>query len=579
MSVIRVNDVNRVGRPRIVTDKIEAQVVAFLFQATLEDGSMPEDSTATEQFGISERSFRSIRLKYGLDRWTIRRLLSKSKEKEQQPDNSFSLGYTPFGGAWLLIPLLLSSAIVKAISVLRMPKGVQVTAWQFVLTILWWSILGFSRFFHLDDFRGKSDLGLAFLTGRVKLLADSTLWRVLHSLPKESIEAFYQATATATIEPNDPNSATKVSLDDHVVPSFTELDPKPLGKTRVATRGRSYPAVRLYYYYDLIKQKFIALQVKRADERLSKVLPDLIAHLFDLRKKAGCLFNKLRLLFDRGGYKGSLFASLMEDDDVIFVTPAVRYASNVAQWEAIPDEEFLDYLPKGMEQLPEERHLTLKLADTTTIVTNCKDKIRSIVLRNDAEGAKEKWWVLFTSDTDSSAEAIIEEYPLRQPHENAYRTLKHGHNGDALPKAYRLERIKNQQGEKRQTVSTHIEQKDLWFVAWLKGLAINLVQDFGAALGGPASKMTSPTLVRKFIKRPAFLKVVENQLHVVLAPFDGDAALSDWIQKINHQQIQIPWLGDIVLQISISEEPAFLPHNLTKIKRKVFAKSASRKAA
>ena len=102
--------------------------------------------------------------------------------------------------------------------------------------------------------------------------------------------------------------------------------------------------------------------------------------------------------------------------------------------------------PKGMEQLPEERCLALKLADTTTIVTDCSEPIRSIVLRNDAEGAKEKWWVLFTSDTDSSAEAIIEEYPLRQPHENAYRTLKHGHNGDALPKAYRLERINNQQG-------------------------------------------------------------------------------------------------------------------------------------
>ena len=324
MSAKSLTGVIPVGRPRIVTDKLEAQIVAFLFKTTLYDGNMPSDSTASEQFGISERSFRSIRLKYGLDRWTIRRLLAFSKETEQQPDNSVSIGYTPFGGAWLLIPLLLSSAIVKAISVLRMPKGVQVTAWQFVLTILWWSILGFSRFFHLDDFRSKSDLGLALLTGRAKLLADSTLWRVLHSLPKESIEAFYEITAAATIDANDQNSATKVSLDDHVVPSFTELAPKPLGKTRIPTRGRSYPAVRLYYYYDLIKQKFIALQVKLSNERLSKVLPDLIAHLFDLRKKAGCLVNKLRLLFDRGGYKGSLFASLMEDGDVIFVTPSVR---------------------------------------------------------------------------------------------------------------------------------------------------------------------------------------------------------------------------------------------------------------
>jgi hypothetical protein len=364
-----------------------------------------------------------------------------------------------------------------------------------------------------------------------------------------------------------------------VVPSFTKLAPKPLGKTRVPTRGRSYPAVRLYYYYDLIKERFIALQVKLADERLSKVLPDLIVHLKGLRQKAGCCARKLRLLFDRGGYKGSLFASLMEDDDVIFVTPAIRYAGNVAQWEAIPEENFVDYVPKGMEQLPEGERPVLKLADSTTTVRDCERPIRSIVLRDDTPGVKEKWWVLFTKDTDSSAETILEEYPSRQLHESAYRTLKHGHHGDALPKGYRLERITNQQGEKRQTVSTTIEKKDLWFVAWLKGLSMNLMQDFGDALGGDFSKMTSPTLARRFIKRPACLKLVGAQLHVILDPFDHDTALCDWIRHINEQQLQVPWLGDLVLQISIAQEPALLQHDSAKVKRRVFAKFASQKAA
>jgi hypothetical protein len=562
----------------MVTDELEAKVVAFLFRTTLENGNMPDDLTGAKQFDISERSFRSIRLKHGLDRWTIRRLLV-NKTEQQSEDSSLSLGYTPFGGAWLLVPLLLSSAIAKAVSVLRMPKGAQVTAWQLVLTILWWSILGFSRFFHLDDFRSNSDLGLALLTGRVKLLADSTLWRMVHSLPEESIEAFYQETASGTIDGNDPDSGTKVSLDDHVVPSFTRLDPKPLDKTRVPTRGRSYPAVRLYYYYDMLKERFIALQVKLADERLSKVLPGLIAHLKDLRQRAGCLTNKLRFLFDRGGYKGSLFASLMEDDDIIFVTPAIRYGSNVAQWESIPEEKFVDYVPKGVEELPEEKRPILKLADSTTTVRDCEKPIRSIVLRDDTPGVKEKWWVLLTKDTDSSAEAILEEYPSRQLHESAYRTLKHGHHGDALPKAYRLERVPNQQGEKRQTVSSAIEKKDLWFVAWLKGLAMNLMQDFGDALGDDFSKMTSPTLVRKFIKRPGCLKLVGNQLHVILDPFDDDIALTNWIQHINQQQLQIPWLGNLVLQISIAQEPALVPHNSAEIKGRVFAKFASQKVA
>jgi hypothetical protein len=139
-----IEKVNKVGRPRTVTDELEAKVVAFLFKATLDKGHMPDDSTAAKQFGISERSFRSIRLKHGLDRWTTRKSLAELNKTEQQSDAPFPLGYTPFGGAWLLVPLLLSSVIVKAVSVLRMPKGVHVTAWQLVLTILWWSILGFS---------------------------------------------------------------------------------------------------------------------------------------------------------------------------------------------------------------------------------------------------------------------------------------------------------------------------------------------------------------------------------------------------------------------------------------------------
>ena len=269
----------------------------------------------------------------------------------------------------------------------------------------------------------------------------------------------------------------------------------------------------------------------------------------------------------------------MDDNDVIFVTPAIRYGRNVAQWEAIPEEKFVDYVPEGAEKLPEEKPPVLKLADSTTIIRDCEKPIRSIVLRDDTPGVKEKWWVLFTKDTDSSAETILEEYPSRQLHETAYRTLKHGHHGDALPKAYRLERVANQQGEKRQTVSTNIEKKDLWFVAWLKGLAMNLMQDFGDALGGDFSNMTSPTLVRKFIKRPACLKLVGNQFHVILDPFEGDATLSEWIRQINEQQLQIPWLGNLVLQISIAQEPALVSHNYWKIKPRVFAKSASQKVA
>ena len=74
MSAKIPNDAVPVGRPRIVTDKLQANVIAvrrsrpllfaFLFKNTLEKVKMPDDSTADEQLE-SFSSFRSIRLKHG----------------------------------------------------------------------------------------------------------------------------------------------------------------------------------------------------------------------------------------------------------------------------------------------------------------------------------------------------------------------------------------------------------------------------------------------------------------------------------------------------------------------------------
>ena len=70
-----------------------------------------------------------------------------------------------------------------------------------------------------------------------------------------------------------------------------------------------------------------------------------------------------------------------------------------------------------------------------------------------------------------------------------------------------------------------------------------------------------------------------NQLHVILDPFEGDTAISEWIRQINKKQLQIPWLGDLVLQISIAQKPALLKQDPAKIKERVFAKSAPQKVA
>ncbi len=75
-------------------------------------------------------------------------------------------------------------------------------------------------------------------------------------------------------------------MDEHVVGFFTKLKPRPLGKCRVPTRGRAYPAIRLYAPFHLWAGRFMGLVVARASRALSQELPALIAEVRKLRQRA-----------------------------------------------------------------------------------------------------------------------------------------------------------------------------------------------------------------------------------------------------------------------------------------------------
>jgi len=144
------------------------------------------------------------------------------------------------------VPLILGSVLLPAARLLRWTTAAGVDAWHWALTVVMWAVLGFRRFFHLDDFRHQADLGLAVFTGRMRLLADSTVWRLVHTLQPERAQAFCQQTAAGAVPLEVPAGEEWLSMDEHVVDFFTKLKPCPLGKTRVPTRGRSYPAIRLH---------------------------------------------------------------------------------------------------------------------------------------------------------------------------------------------------------------------------------------------------------------------------------------------------------------------------------------------
>jgi hypothetical protein len=541
----------------------------------LHTGEMPGDEELAKQVGLGERTVRDIRLQAGLNRRQVAAWVKEREALQNELPEEAILCTTPWAGLWLLFPLIIRSAMSSAVRLLRWTTQTRVEAWQWVLTIVMWAVLGFRRFFHLDDFRHAADLGLALFTGRVRLLADSTVWRLIHTLQPESVDAFYQETAAEAVPLNAPQEEEWLSMDEHVVGFFTKLKPRPLKKTRVPTRGRSYPAIRLYAPFHLWSGRFVGLVVTKATRALSQVLPTLIAEVRRLRERAGHpRSQKVDLILDRGAYKGVLFEQLMADENIRFIAMARATQKNVPQWDAVPEEAFVAYQPEG------EQNPNLKIAETTTNISDCQYPLRTVLIRDDTPETRQRWRALFTkvSPEELKPAEVDATYRRRQDHENSFAELDHHLAGKCLPKPYRLVREANEKGQKRKTVGTTLSPETmtgLRFVAWLRHWAYNLLKDFGAALGVRYAKMEVGTLVRKFIARPGILRLRDNQLRVTLMPFTGSAALDGWIRQINEQRFAIPWLGHLILQIEIAPTPVGLAADPKTVQQRIIANSHS----
>jgi hypothetical protein len=551
----------------------ECKIVRECVRSAIIKGQMPSDVELAQQVGLGERTVRDIRLRAGLNRrdvaaWNRARLGTPEREA-----NGELLCWTPYAGLWLLVPLLLRSMLLPAVELLRWTVNTKVAARQWVLTVVMWAVLGFRRFYHLEDFRHPADLGLALFTGEARLLSDSAVWRLVHRLKPERAEAFYRQTAAETVPKAVPEEEDWLSMDEHVVGFFTKRKPRPLSKTRVPTRGRSYPAIRLYAPFHLWVGRFLGLVVTKASVALSQIVPTLLAEVRRLRALAGHPRpDSVAVLLDRGAYHGRLFEELMEDPGVRFIAMARATQKNKRQWEALPEETFITYQPQG------EQNPNLRMAETQTRISGCRYPLRTVLIRDDTPGTRQRWRALFTnpSAAEMHPAEVDATYRRRQDHENSFAELDHHLAGKCLPKPYHLLREPNAQGEKRKTVATTLSAQTmtgLKVVAWLRHWAFNLIKDFGAALGEPYATMRVGTLVRKFITRPGVLHLRGNELWVTLAPFTGSQAVVDWIRHLNEQRLTLPWLNHLILQMEIASAPVGLAANPRALRRRIFANS------
>ena len=572
------------GRPAITTrTPVEKALFQVILSAVIEEHALPDDVTLADRVNqalseaqvpeagrVTAPMVETIRLRWEIRRPTLIQQLQAPRQPVAAETDSARLGQTRVGGAFILAVLLVETGWLKLAHLLPMAANYAVTATQWLLTAIFAVIYGVRRAFHLDDVR---DIGFALLTGRPRPLTHGTFQHLLRAIPAEDAEKFYQASAQLEVRALGKGTR-RISLDGHNLPRYTRV--VDLVKGKIGNTGRVLKAEELVLAYDLDGHLWLGLRAYHGTKKLSKGLVEMVRELLNHR---GSLKGLLRLFFDKGGYSGQIFLALSEESQVHFYTPAVRYSSNVAQWEQLQESDF-DAAPFVFDKhadLPDEQRPVYRLADTEmTINVREGNKVvgtvtlRAVVLHNpQGEKPAERWpVVLLTDDYEIDARALLNEFGDHWGQEVAHRIGKHDLYLDILPPGYILKTRRDDQGQLHREIE--YDQTAFFLSAWLRCLVFNLMSRFAQAMGGEYTKMWAGTLLRKFIRRPATLYLVGKELHVVFDPFPDQDELQPLLDKLNAKRTALPWLNNLVVQFSIAQDEPLHPLTEPEKRKRLF---------
>ena len=551
---------------------VERAFIQVLLSTVIEEHTLPDDELLSERMNqelsevqaleagqVTASMVETIRLRWGVQRPMLNQQLQARQRPTAPESEGVQLGRTRVGGAFILAILLIETGWLKLAHLLPVAANYAVTATQWLLTAIFAVIYGIRRAFHLDDVR---DIGFALLTGRPRPLTHGTFQHLQRATPAEDAAKFYQASAQLEVQASGEGTR-RISLDGHNLPRWSRI--VDLVKGKIGNTGRILKAEELLLAYDLDAHLWVGLRAYHGTKKLSQGLVEMVRELLEHR---GSLEGLLRLFFDKGGYGGQIFLALTKEPRVRFYVPAVRYPSNVAQWEQLQDSDF-EADPFTFDKhvdLPLEQRPVYRLADTE-MVLNVWEKskvVDTVTLRavalHDPQGEKpaERWpVVLLTDDDEIDARAFLNEYGDHWGQETAHRIGKHDLYLDVLPPGYILKTRRDDQGQLHREIE--FDQTAFFLSAWLRCLVFNLMSRFAQTLGGKYVKMWAGTLLRKFIRRPATLYLVGKELHVVFDPFPGQDELQPLLDRLNAKRTALPWLNGLVVQFSITQDEPIHP--------------------
>lgn len=561
------------GRPAITTQTpVEKAFIQAVLAAVIEEHAVPADDAlaervnqvlregqASEAGGVTASMIETLRLRWGIRRLPLQQALDAASTQTAEP-GPVQLGRTQVGGAFALAILLVETGWLKLAQTLPIASGYAVTATQWLLTAIFSVIFGIQRAFHLDE---VCDIGFALVTGRPRPLSHSTFQHLLRAIPEPEAQKFYQCSAKGEVQRLEPGPR-RISIDGHNLPRYTQV--VDLEKGKIGNTGRILKAEELVWAFDLDAHLWLAMRAYQGTNKLSQALVEIVRELL---KHHGSSQNPLRLFFDKGGSCGHVFRDLLQLSSVLFYTFAKRTEENVAEWEQLQaaDFEMNVFTFDKHADLPPDQRPAYRLADTD-MTFNVWDAarhrivdtvtLRTIIL-HDPQGQKpaERWPVtLLTNDRAGDARTLLNEQGDHWGQEFAHRIGRHDLQSDILPTGYVLKTTRDEQGTLQREVE--FDNTAFFLSAWLHCLVFNLMTLFAQALGGNYVKLWAGTLLRKFIRRPATLFLIGNELHVVFDPFPDQDELQPLLAKLNAKRVALPWLNHLIVQLSIAQsEPVY----------------------
>jgi hypothetical protein len=442
------------------------------------------------------------------------------------------LGHTAYAGAFLLM-----GEALRWLAVARecftddygsLERG--------LLTSTFALVVGLERVWHLDE---MTDPGFALLTGGRRCPSRHLVGAWRRHLPWYEVDAFCRRTSPWHLLHGD---VALVSYDEHSIPRWTHKFRIPKGY--VTTRNKHMRCEKLFYTFDVLRDRYLALRATPGDWGLIDLAVPLARQTLERGRP-----DYLQALFDAGAGQSdagvrALWDLVDEYPNLDVTLRACRYPHRVRLWKGLPADRFESLEEPGPYTRAPAKEI--RLAETTTVLRGetAEQAVRTIVCREVVPGPrKDRWHPLFTTSLAEPLD-VLTSYRARQHHEQGYRVGVYDEFLDAVPCGY----DKESPDPKR----PRFHRGPLQMIGWLVALVYNATGDFASALAGDAEGCHVRTLRRRYFNRPGTLYETPEALIVHLDPFAGQEALVPVIDRFNEAGHRLPWLEDRRVVVSLT---------------------------